>query len=154
MVILLSHLAKKLSRGPARKIDQLRRPLEDLLKRGFDGGTLIIDHPKTGTFIQFKKYILEKDNYGIELFYPEVEWSKGFISEFKKWSRSNDLEVVEVYPGVDSPLHFYKIDFSKNTDSAFECVKGLFDVFGVPNASDFYILLENADPRDVLITNK
>lgn len=152
IVLFLAVSFLQVAKGRKRNVSQLQKPLEELLKRGFDGGTLVVEHVKTEKFIQFRKYISSQGVYGIDMYFPEVDWSRKFISSFRKICSSEGVEIEELMPGLDSPVRFLKVGFNKKADVAFWFMKKVvIDVFELPPDELFYVRLDGAHPKDVLV---
>ncbi|WP_231758912.1 hypothetical protein [Microbulbifer elongatus] len=136
---------KEALKGPKRTLEQLHRPISDLLSREFDGGFLIIEHSKTGRFIQFSKYTKSKGKFGIELAFPKADWSKDYYSRVKDICENFDLNVREDFSAGEGELTFLFADFDKDVDSAFEFSKTVFkDVFKINKTDKVHVRLRNA----------
>ncbi|WP_299946011.1 hypothetical protein [uncultured Microbulbifer sp.] len=136
---------KEALKGPKRTLEQLHRPISDLLSRGFDGGFLIIEHSKTGRFIQFSKYVKSKESFGIELAFPKADWSKDCYSGVKSVCENFKLKVREDFSAGDGELTFLFADFDRDVDSAFEFSKTVFkDIFKINKTDKVHVRLRNA----------
>ncbi|AWF81255.1 hypothetical protein BTJ40_10735 [Microbulbifer sp. A4B17] len=145
LVITVIWFLKEALKGAKRTLGQLHRPISDLLSRGFDGGVLIIEHSKTGRFIQFSKYIKSKEDFGIELAFPKAGWSKYYYSRVKDVCKNFDLNIREDFSCGEGELTFLFADFDKDVDSAFKFSKAVFkDVFKVNTADKVHVRLRNA----------
>lgn len=143
------------AKGRKRNLSQLQKPLDELLRRGFDGGTLVVEHVATEKFLQFRKYISCEGVYGIDMYFPEVDWSQEFISSFRRVCSLEGLEVDEIMQGIDSPVHFLRVGFNNKSDVAYLFMKKVvFEVFEIPPDELFYVRLDSANPKDVLVDRK
>mgnify|MGYP001558377768 CR=1 FL=1 len=55
-----------------------------LLDRGFDGGVLVIEVPKTHYFVQFSKYIIRPGVVGLRLSFPRAPWSEELFAGMRR----------------------------------------------------------------------
>ena len=134
-----------------RKLADLNVALDILLKRGFDCGVLIVDHAKSKNFVQFRKYIQKKGVYGIELGFPNVEWSKEFIPDVKMQADKYDL-IISKPPWAEDKDAFLVIDFVRDTDKAYQFMRAIFlDVFGASEDDIYYARLDGVSVKDELI---
>lgn len=142
----------KSAKGVPRKICQLERCLFDLLRRGFSDGYLIISHIRSKTFIQFRKYILKKGEYGIELSFPKAPWSEKYFSDLVDYCREKEIQFELIDARDSGELDFLDIDFGKDVALAFKTVQViLLDIFNHSERDTYRVLLENASVEDVLI---
>ena len=134
----------RFSKGPRRRLDQLGRPLVELLERGFDGGILIIDVAGREEFVQFRKYIRVGNDAGIELGFPRTDWSENYYEDVEAILGTTALELRK----VDNGMPFLLADFRTDVDSAYLCLRRiLVEVYGSTPATVFHVLLENARLR-------
>lgn len=140
------------AKGPKRSMSQLKRPIEDLLKRGFNGGTLIIDHAGSNKFVQFQKYIREKGDYGIRMDFPDASWSHSFVTPLKMYCDKKEIKTCTRSGVTEKELSFLEIDFGKDVDVSYAAVKHIFEeIIGLGGNEKYYILLENSAVDDVLV---
>lgn len=145
LLITIVWFLREALKGPKRALEQLHRPISDLLSRGFNGGFLIIEHSKTGKFIQFSKYKKSKENFGIELAFPRADWSKGYYSRVKNICENYNLNVREDFSTGEGELTFLFADFNKDVDSAFKFSKAVFlDIFKINKTDKVHVRLRNA----------
>lgn len=55
----------------SRDFNEVKAWLSSLLRRGYDGGSVVFTHKKTDRSIGFRKYIVNDGGYGLELFVPQ-----------------------------------------------------------------------------------
>ncbi|WP_446011135.1 hypothetical protein [Candidatus Electrothrix sp.] len=133
-------------KGPTRSLETVKRPIQDLLVRGYNGGFLIIDVSGTNYFIQLRKYIISSNNYGIELSFPKAKWSEQF---FRSLTEYCDLSQVKYSISKSTEPHneldFLNIDFGKDTHKAHNFVKTIItEIFGLKEDVELFVRLENA----------
>ena len=64
VLFLIGHIK---TGNESHTMQELSLPLECLLNRGLDGGTLILSVKKSTEFLQFTKHILGEGHYGIQM---------------------------------------------------------------------------------------
>ncbi len=147
-VLIIFLFIKKALKGPVRTVEQLKRPIEDLLTRGFDGGFLIIDHAKSEKFLQLSKYVVDSKKSGIELGFPKADWSEGFYDDLKEYCLSRNLDFREDIPQGENELFFININFNDDSDLAFRTVKEvLANILRVGLGETFYVRLVHASHK-------
>ncbi len=148
-LFLLVHRGVK---GPGKTLDELIVPIEDLLKRGYDGGILLIDISHTDYFIQLRKYIARPGNYGIEVCFPNSDWSRHFFRKLEKLCKREGIKYEITEKTHISPVEFLCIDFGKDSHAAHEFVKKIIlEIFGMDNKVTLFVKLENATIENKLI---
>jgi hypothetical protein len=140
-------------KGPAKTLETIERPISDLLKRGYDGGFLLIDIARTKNFLQLRKYINKPDEYGIELCFPNASWSSGYFQQLKELCDNEKLKysITEKKDSSES-MEFLCIDFGKDAHTSYKFVKRiLIEIFKVDVNVKLFVRLENAAIEDILI---
>lgn len=156
LVFLLILFFKRAVKGPKRTVKQLKRPIDDLLKRGFQGATLVIEHTSSPRFLQFAKYIHGKGVYGVEMGFPRAEWSKHYYDEVKAYCKLHEIRHIEETAGDGSDdMLFLNVDCGKNSKVAYELTSQiLLSIFELTEADTFFVRLDNASTEDLLIDQK
>ena len=140
------------SKGPAHSIESIERPIKDLLKRGYNGGFLTIDSPRSKKFLQLRKYINAPGDYGIELCFPNTEWSTQIFKKLKNFCIKSGIDYSIAKEDPSGPLEFLYIDFGKDDYKAHECLKKiLLEIFELDKNTKLFVKLENATIKDKLI---
>jgi hypothetical protein len=102
----------------------MKRELEVLLRRGYDGGYLIFTDAKTSRFMQFRKYVHAKGQLGLETHFPRVGWSEEFYSRVQDVLRrmriAHDRRVLE--QGVE----MIYADFGTDLETAVDFADSIF----------------------------
>jgi hypothetical protein len=152
MIAWLLYLASK---GRRYSLEELRRPVIDLLTRGYDQGLLTIQHTRSSHFVQFRKYVRAPNDNGIELVFPESRWSQSYFGRFHQRLVSEGISFGIAQERDDNPMRFLYIDLGKNIDQSMHVLTILCnDVFAF-NADDrFYVLLQNASAQSEVETGK
>lgn len=139
-------------KGPAKTLETIEKPIADLLKRGYDGGFLIIDIARTKHFLQLRKYINKPNEYGIELCFPNTNWSTNYFHQLIDLCRHEKIEHSITKKDGKQSIEFLCIDFAKDAHTAYTFVKRiLIEILQVDVAGKFFVRLENATIEDVLI---
>lgn len=136
-------------RGVPRRLDYLETALNELLRRGFDCGFLLIRISYTNKFVQIRKYINSPGVYGIQFAFPKANWSIRYFETVKEVCRGID---PSSYVQDDEGMDFLYVDFGTDVQKAHLCVKRILtEVFGVTQNTKLFVTLENASIRDELI---
>jgi hypothetical protein len=136
--------------GVSRPLSTLDRPIRALLRRGYDGGFIVIKRYRKTPFVQLRKYIRCPGDYGIELSFPMVDWSMRYVPAVEQLCDAQNLgHTKESHRGA---MPFLYVDFGHDVENAHSfVVRVLTDVFGWSEDTKCFALLEHGDPRDVLI---
>lgn len=131
--------------------DKIPRAIEHALRYCLNEGTLVITERLSGRFIQFRKYIPRKGEYGLDLEFPKTARSEGYFSELRRSLVSDSIpfrETREVAGDVTALIH---VDCGKNIEKAAELTRRcLFDFFGQTQNQDarFKSSFENISSLD------
>lgn len=126
--------------------------LERLLKSGFDHSFLVVTFKKTKYFIQFRKYIHAKGDYGIELGFPLADWSKTLVPRLRHHCATNGIDFAEGTEVPGDALAFLHVDFGKDTAAAFGMAEAIVtEVFRIPIDSQYKWEFSGLHPHDELI---
>jgi hypothetical protein len=151
LIILIGVFIWLASKGLPYTLASIERPIQALLKRGYDGGLLFIEIGLSGKrFLQLRKYITAPGDYGIKLGFPRARWSRDLFPKVETFcSRSQIQYKVQRDNGMD----FLHVDFGRDLALAYRCVRGmLVEVFGAQERTKLFAKLENASPKDELIS--
>jgi hypothetical protein len=145
IAIIIFLFILRAGKGPARSLEELHKPIDELLKRGFDGGFLLINISYSKKFIQLRKYINSDDSFGIELVFPKAKWSSRFFDKIKNFCKDNDIHYLIRREKAKHTLNFLYVDFGNDSKRAYEIVKKiLLDVFEIKENTKLFLRLENA----------
>ena len=133
-------------------LDDIKFWIESLLRRGREGGIVIITDIPSGKFVQFKKYIRRKGDYGLRMDFPKAPWSLPHYDAIGNALHRNAIS-FSIEPTDDEPVtEFLWVDFHQDTTLAMTAVKViLFDVFGLPHDRRFRLQGEDFSYKDELI---
>ena len=101
----------------------VKRGLDLLLKRGYDGAFAVFRHRETGRFIQFLKYVTPEGKVGLEMHFPRADWSAPFYPKVLDALRQRGVEFERlaidrrVVPDPDT-TEFAYVDFGSDIDLA------------------------------------
>jgi hypothetical protein len=101
--------------------DNLKKYLEVLFYRGFDGGFMVIRIPKDKKFkrfLQFSKYIGSKKKIGLQFDYPLAEWSKPYYGKLKEIFEQEGIEFQIEKTDQKGVSEFIVVDVGKDLDKA------------------------------------
>lgn len=114
----------------------IRKHIERLLRQGYDRGALVLTFKGTDAFIQFRKYIHAKGDQGLELGFPDAEWSREFFPRLAEWCEQNGFSHDIAHNSEGGGLNFLHVDTGDDLDAAMRLVEGIVtDIFSLePNA--------------------
>jgi hypothetical protein len=113
--------------------DTLAAHLGRLLRRGSNGAALIITDPATDRFVQLRKYVHSKDQYGLSFDFPRAPWSEPYYQELQGRLDTNHMGFV-LQPTLNDPVkEFLQVDCGRDVDFADKLVRMvLFEIFKLP----------------------
>jgi len=97
----------------------LERGLSILLKRGDDGGYVVFTEVATKRFIQFRKYIFDSGEVGLEMHFPRSPWSEPYYSEVQNLLRRQELAFERAPLPSDPTVEVLRIDFARDVGAAY-----------------------------------
>lgn len=143
VIVFILHATK----GVLRDYEHLEGALADLLNRGLDNGTLFIKHKNSHRFVQFRKYIRSRINYGIELHFPNAAWSRNYFQRLQDYCETEGLTTTRIVGDDENHMEFLCVDFKCDIERA-HAVLGyiLHQIFNLPAWEKYYVRLWNARP--------
>ena len=77
---------------PARRtLANLEDVVADFLMRGFEGATLTVHHRKPDIWVRFRKYIVAKGEFGIELCFSDTLSSTKYFAQLREYCVENNI---------------------------------------------------------------
>lgn len=133
-------------------IADVKHKADRLLRRGYEGGFMIVSERQSDRFVQFRKYIHHRGEFGLELGFPRAPWSTKYYDRVLQLVETEGLPVV-VQPTNDSPVtEFLFADFGRDTDRlAFVIGRIFHDIFAMPQQQTFRIRPKGLAAQDVLV---
>lgn len=121
------------SHGQYSDIALIKDWLAHLLRRGYERGYLRLVHKQSGQFLQFRKYIRGKGDYGIEVECLGLDWTEGTWDKAKRTVQHSGLphriEPLRTKTGSREGLI---IDCHQDTAAAYEIGRAIWrEVFGL-----------------------
>lgn len=110
-----------------QSFDDIRGRLNQLLRQGFDQGFVIFKFNNGECFIQFRKYIHAKGDYGLELAFPKADWSRDFFPLVAECCKKNDIPYTVGPHKTGDKMEFLHADVGQDTEAAFRLVGGIVD---------------------------
>ena len=114
------------------EVDNLPEVLRTVLKRCLNGGSVVIEDRRTGQFVQFRKYILAKGDYGLELGFPDAPWSRAFFPKLRDALTAKSIRFRETGRSAGDITNFLHVDCGKDIAKAVEisrlCFFGIFNL--------------------------
>ena len=133
------------TKGPAHTLKSIYKPIDELLERGFDEGFLIITISYSKMFLQLRKYILNKKNYGIELVFPKAPWSVDYFDKIEKLCINSKIPYSIRKEVGKYTLDFLYVNYGKDSKKAYENIKQILTaVFSVNDNTKLFLRMENA----------
>jgi hypothetical protein len=153
IVVSLVLLLLRAMKGVKYNLEKLRVAIEALLRRGYNGGFLVIKVPYSSKFVQLRKYIHSPGKYGIELGFPRAKWSEMYFDDVFAYCKRAGLQPVlkdEIWR--NSTMEFIYADFGRDIDMAHSCILYiLIEILRVNEKKGFYALLERGSTKDILV---
>ncbi|MCJ8269495.1 MAG: hypothetical protein MJK04_08840 [Psychrosphaera sp.] len=136
-------------------MQELSLPLECLLNRGLDGGTLILSVKKSTEFLQFTKYILREGHYGIQMDFPNAPWSTCYFKTLHDYLAENRIDFEFIKATTSQELDFISIDFKRDVDVACQvCSYISKNIFEFTKSTRFKAEYERISPWNEIITSR
>lgn len=128
--------------------DQLKR----LLKSGLHCGFMVWQDPESDRFIQFRKLIYGKSDYGIELSFPKAPWSQPYFPHVEAYCRENGAPYRIEQTGSEPVTEFLCVDFGHDVERAKEIGETIWTrIFGLPATAPCKMEICNVSPWKELI---
>ena len=134
-------------------LSELKDLIGQLLRRGFADGFLIIKDKGTGNWIELRKYLFSPENYGLNICFPHLDWSKDQFSLLQKYCDENGIEYqLSKDDHFDRAPEYLFIDCKKDFSEADSIVNMIMSsIFGLPKEHELNIELRNISPWNELI---
>ena len=117
----------------------IREHLAHLLRQGYDQGCAVLAFKGTEAFIQFRKYIHAKGDSGLELGFPDAEWSREYFPKLVEWCEKNGFSSNLDCNSQGGGLNFLHVDTGDDLDRAMQLVEGIvIDIFGLESDTRFF----------------
>lgn len=123
----------------SNEFSQVKPRLEALLRSGYDAASVTFTHELSGRALNFRKYICNKDDYGIELHFPNKSWSAEYWRQLEAQCDESRLPYRVATEDSDGlPLEVLVIDFGQDADQAYELALATWTrIFGF-QTNDWY----------------
>jgi hypothetical protein len=140
------------SESAQQSFDDIRDRLEQLLKCGFDQGFVIFQFKDSNRFIQFRKYIHAKGDYGLELAFPKADWSSEHFPLVAECCQQFGVPYSVGDLTLDDGVEFLHADVGQDIDAAFRLVCGIVDdVFRISRDTQYTLEWDAVDVTGGLI---
>jgi hypothetical protein len=151
-VIVICLILWRGPKGPTHTLESIESPIGDLLRRGFNGGFLIIDLCCPKYFLQLRKYIRSPGNYGIELCFPNAKWSERLFVKLSDFCNSAGIVYTISKENSDNSIEFLHVDFGRDIIKAHNIIKNIIlKVFELDEGVKIFVRLENATADNKLV---
>lgn len=140
-----------------RNFTHIEACLERLLKSGSNGAFVIVGHRESARFIQFRKLIYEAGDYGIELGFPNVDWSKDFFPEVEAHCQAHGIPYrvkMETHCGTGESLYvdFLHVDCGQDLVMAYDLTRAIWTgIFGLAEDAPHRIETHGISPYGELL---
>lgn len=128
------------TRGAPRRVDEIAPALEQLLRSSLENPIITI-RPKfvPNTFLQFSRYPVDSSSYGIELAFPQAQWSESYFPKVVTLA-SKSGEEYEIVEDEKHGLRFVFVKFGASTKRAARFAENvLTEVLGFPDTYRFRV---------------
>ena len=129
--------------------DQLEEFLEALFYRGYDGGFICIEIPKSRSFIQFSKYMGTRGVVGLQFDFPLADWSKEYYAKLSSVLNDRAVKYEIQSTGEAGVSEFLVVDLKQDVKMASYLAKLVIqDVFDLGKDDCVDLYFENVSPRN------
>jgi hypothetical protein len=132
--------------------------LDVLIRRGYDGGTLVFELREplpTRRFIQFRKYIRAPGIYGVEFGHPDAAWAAPYRGVLLEGLRENGFYAREVPTGEATVPAFVIVDVGSSIEDGVRLVEYVIEaVFNKPTSIRVDALMSGVSVNDEVIDTK
>jgi hypothetical protein len=97
---------------------ELQKYLAILLRRGYDGGFMVIREAQGDRFLQFAKYIRPGGEYGLEFSFPQAPWSAEYHAKVKEHVEGLRLPARRTQMASGEVREFLEVDCGQNLELA------------------------------------
>ncbi len=128
-----------------------------LLRRGYDGGYVLIQEPAShtgqGRFVQFRKYITSPGRFGIEFSFPDAPWSHEYFERTRSFLGEIGYPIRhERFPDGDV-LGFLNVDLVHDVSTGARIASYIMtEIFRLPVDMRVFVTLHDISPHDESIT--
>ena len=130
----------------------IRWALRCCLHQGF----VVIEDRDSEHFVQFRKYILRNGEYGLELGFPEVGWSKAYFPKLRDALTADGTPFRETRETRGEVTAFIHVDCGQDIDMAVDLARRcFFDIIGLAlntrfksSPSNYSVLHDHVDDPD------
>ena len=128
--------------------------IETLLKRGHNGGHMTIETRRKGEFLQISKYIEKPRIFGLQMDFPQADWSTQYYKNVQSLLHSYNvpfnLQKTELEEG--QVREFISADLKRDMKVTNEVIgEILTDIFKLPIHHPVIITFSGVSPRDEMI---
>jgi hypothetical protein len=130
---------------------EIARFVRLLFDSGYNGATMVISDMTADRFVQFRKYIRQPGDIGIEAHFPSAPWSKPYynlVAELLR-KRGKDFEVLTTNTRPTTEL--MRIDFGSDVAQAIEWAIEVFGVVFGCHDIRARVRADDIDPRNARI---
>jgi hypothetical protein len=133
-------------------VDQLPKVLEFALQSCLNDGTIVIENRRFEHFVQFKKYIQRDRKFGLELGFPNADWSTKHSQKLRNFLTTNNIPFREKSENVGQVNSFTLVDCGQDINLAVRLARLCFlDVFGLASDVRFKsTVTDNSTVTDVV----
>lgn len=108
-------------------LDDLKRCLDILLRRGYDLGFVVFEMPGDQRFVEFSKYVRDPQNRGVQLDFPRSPWSEPYYEQVKSLLEGRGIR-YQVEDTRNGPVReFIQVDFGQDIDGAARTCQDIFE---------------------------
>lgn len=136
---------KRAVKGRKYRLDELRRPIVDLLDRGYESGFVVLQPVCSAGFVQFRKYVDDSGREGMELAIPIVDWSRPLVPPVRSFCERLNVSFFVEREDPKGEMEFAYADLERDSDKAYELAIEIFSLLlENPEEQRYFVMLENA----------
>ena len=157
--LLLAHAVNRVRKESERQwgaVDEsgIRRSLQILLRRGYEGAFVTFSERDTPEFVQLRKSISAAGQCSILMHFPKAPWSERYYDNVGRTLRRLVPSSVRIPVRPEPVVEFIEADFGADVDLASAAVVTIFkEVFGRDNLA-LRVRMDDVYPSDVLVDRR
>lgn len=138
-------------------LGELNSYLAILMRRGYDGGYLLIHEPAghrgRRRFVQFRKYITSPGRFGIEFSFPDAPWSHEYFEDVRTFVEEIGCPIRhEQVHGADT-VGFLNVDLARDVETGARIASHIMtEIFRVPVDEAVVVTLHDVSPHGDPVT--
>ena len=153
-VLLLWQYGQRPRRYRNVQVGELARFIQTLLKRGYQGGLLILETKTSRSdrrFLQFSKYIREDGRAGLEFGFPNAPWSRAYYDALRRELDAKGVAFTLQDTGRHDTTQFLVVDLERDVTKAQRVAELAVPIVFGGASTGFQAHYENVSAMDVKV---